>query len=152
MRRLVVLTLLLTGCGSSPTAAPPVTSPPRPSAAKVTVGAENVSLTISDRAGDFVCGKAHAEWHFVESAGLGARLTHSDVYLLEKDGDVTERVVADRSDRIESNGQLRLNYDRVAACGFEGREYPPTAKGLFTVVDDAGNTLSLTAEAVLIEK
>ena len=145
------------GCGSSsPTTATPPTTAPRASASKVTVGAENASLTVTSRSTVvnlvLVCGNGHAEWHFIESAGLGATITHSDVYLIQQDGDITDRVSQDRTDRIEANQSLRVNSDRVALCGYEGRDFPPTIKGEFVVRDDNGNVTNLTAEAVLIEK
>lgn len=155
MRRLLALALALVvpACGSdSPTA--PVTTVtttttlPLVARAVVAVSAQNNTFTVrsSERVVNEVlqCGDYHIEWVFSESAGLGARIVSSEVYLRAPDGSIEGRSVQTRNDAIPALGRF-VGFSDRSTCGYVGRSLPDVIVGKWTVTDERGNSATLDA-------
>lgn len=158
---LVVLCLAHAACGgSSNPAGPPVPTPtptptPAPQAMLI-VGAQNNTFTVTSRTQvrnrTVVCGDAHVEWVFGETAGLGATLVQSDIYLLAANGDISEREVTPGGNRrIEALGTVTYQTNRMD-CGTIGREYPFSMHSIWDWRDDHGNTIQIVDGVGLVER
>lgn len=155
------LVLGLTACGgggAGPTAPTPTPVPtPVIPASILTLGVKNATFTVhsTDHFGGLLlkCGDFHAEWIITESAGLSAVVAHTEFFLVELDGDIAGRRVLDVSTAIAAGGQTTIITDRSGGyCGYDGRDYPATMKGIVNVVDARGNQFTLKGETGFVEK
>lgn len=156
---IAVTVLSLPACGGgvgSPVAPAPPPTLPAATISVLTVGVENATFTISSttQVGRLLlkCGATHADLIFIESAGLGATFVRADVYLRGLNGDISNRRVTESTARIPASGRILVTVDRIAECGYVGRDYPFTLVGSFEIRDDRGNVHTLVAESALAER
>lgn len=147
LRAAVLVVLPLLGCGggggsASPSGPTPVATPTPPARAVVTVGGVG-TYTVSGRQQvvglTLLCGDVHVDWTFAESAGLGASVTQADVWILEADGDISDRRVSTEPLAIPAGGTARATTDR-SMCGYQERDFPAVVRAVWDLRDAAGNT------------
>ena len=158
-RGLACLVLVaLAGCDGGGPVGPttPTTLPPAPSMAVVTLKTSDAIFKVtsySNRpAGRLDCGDARIRWIFVESAGVAARVTYSDTYLLTFDGVVQElRTGGPRNDAIPAGGSVEIE-STCGICGYEGTDVPYTYYGNFQITDAMGHVSTVSAKARLVKR
>ena len=166
MRRLftslALVGLAACGGGSNPAGpgpiATPTPAPPQAARAVIVLGHRNNTFTVTSRSQvgrlTLLCGDAHVEYSFAETAGLGATLSQADVYLLEADGDIDDRIVTPGTElslRLEPHGGVIAESNRFE-CGYEGRDYPFRFHSTWDWTDDRGNHIQVVGEVGLIEQ
>lgn len=154
---LAIVTLVSCGGGGgSPTAPAAPTAPPAtPAVARLTLGVDLATWTVTSDDKLMACGDGLVTWRITESAGLAATITGSDVYLQHASGEIEGRIVSnDRNDAVPAGGFVTVNASRFFCEWHNSNSHqgPTIMKATLALTDVKGNAFALVGETGFVRK